>query len=365
MLIRLARIEDAEAVAEIAESVRYRSGEADATCGYLVYVGTPSEYRARIADSGICYVAEEENRVVAFLLMSRTGAVNTATHLGVGAVAERMFAEDALLVDQIGVGPQARSRGFGPAMYQRMLEDLKPHRITASIMHFPLRNEKSIGFFARTNGWKCIGEYSEGDAFLWGMYEWRADGRQGDLRYPLGHFLYGNVANEVDLAARVERIRVLPDVLREAVGKIQEDALDVPVRPGAWSARQIIHHMADGHSVMMIRSRLILTEEQPPVKTFDENLWAELADAKTAPVEESLRLLEGLHARFAQLIASRPHADMEREMFHPEQGLVKLDLRFIGEKFSASVTLPKGITGELVWRRKRLELALGQSDFVC
>jgi len=61
---------------------------------------------------------------------------------------------------------------------------------------------------------------------------------------------------------------------------------------------------------------------------------------------------------------SRPMEHIACNAVHP-QGLVKLDLRFIGEKFSASVTLPKGITGELVWRRKRLELALGQSDFVC
>jgi uncharacterized damage-inducible protein DinB/ribosomal protein S18 acetylase RimI-like enzyme len=325
MHIRLARIEDAEAVSAIAESVRYRAGEADARRGYLVYVGTPAEYRTRIANSGVCYVAEENGKVVAFLLMSRQGAVSTATHLGVGAVAERMFAEDALLVDQIGVSAEDRGKGYGPALYDRMMLDLSPQRMTAAIMHHPLRNEKSIGFFSGSKGWKCIGEYSEGDAFLWGIYEWRADGRQGDPRYPLGQFLYGNLANELDLAARVERLRVLPDILREAVSKISDDTLDLPIRPGAWSARQILHHMADGHGVMMERARLILTEEQPPVKTFDENLWVELADAKTAPVEESLRILEGLHARFARLIASRPHADMEREMFHPEQGLVKLD----------------------------------------
>ena len=141
----------------------------------------------------------------------------------------------------------------------------------------------------------------------------------------MGRFLYTGPANEVDLAQRVERLRVQPALLRAAVERLDHDALDIARPHGAWTPRQIVHHIADGHLVMTERVRLILTEDQPPVKTFDENAWAELADAKTAQVEESLRLLEGLHARLVRLIASRTHEDMLREMIHPEQGLVKLD----------------------------------------
>ena len=207
-------------------------------------------------------------------------------------------------------------------MYERMVEELKPARITACIMHWPLKNTRSIGFFEGKCGFKCIGEYHEGFGYLWGIYE---HGSQADVRYPIGRFLYTGPANEVDLAQRIERIRVQPALLRAAVEKLDEEALDRAPRPGAWTPRQIVHHMADGHQMMMGRVRLILTEDRPEVKTFEENLWAELADAKSAPVEESLGVLEGLHARIARLIASRPHADMLREMRHPEQGLVKLD----------------------------------------
>ncbi len=324
MQIRKATELDASGIAEVAESVRFRPGQADPRQGYLVYVGTRAEYAARLAGSSVGYVAEENGRIQGFLLLSHM-AGDTATHASTAGVEALLFGGGAFLVDQIGLRPKASGQGVAGRMLTMTIEDLQPSRLTASIMHGPLRNIRSTGFFQGKRGFHCIGEYHEGQGFLWGVYEWKADGSQGDPRYPIGRWLYCDVANEVDLAARIERIRVLPDELRVIVKKFEEDALDVAPRPGAWTARQLVHHMADAHGHLTARARLILTEEQPPVKTFDENTWAELADAKTAPVEESLRILEGLHARIARLIASRPHEEMLREMHHPEQGMVRLD----------------------------------------
>ena len=321
MLIRKARVEDAVAMASIAESVKYREGDADPSRGYLVFVGTAEEYSDRLDGTDTSYVAELDGKVIAFLLTSYDSG-GTASNVEAEEVERRVFGDSALLIDQIGVSPTARGLGAAARMYERMVEELKPNRMTACIMHWPLKNSRSIGFFEGKCGFQCIGEYHEGFGYLWGIYE---HGSEGDVRYPIGRFLYTGPANELDLAQRIERIRVQPALLRAAVEKLEEDALDREPRPGAWTPRQIVHHMADGHQMMMGRVRLILTEDQPAVKTFDENTWAELADAKTAPVEESLRILEGLHARLARLIASRPHKDMLREMLHPEQGLVKLD----------------------------------------
>lgn len=324
IVIRKATPADAPAIAGIAESVRYQPGAADGRRGFLVFVGTPEEYAARLTGNETSVVAELEGRVVAFLLTSFS-AEDTATHTEGGEVLERIFGGGALLVDQIGVLADARGHGAAAQMYTAAVELAQPTRMTACIMHGPLFNDRSIGFFAGKNEFRCVGEYHEGNGFLWGIYEWKADGSQGDPRYPLGKFLYTGPANETDLAQRIERVRVLPEQLRKAASHLSEDELDVAPRAGAWTARQVIHHMADVHSVFAERIRLILTEEQPPVKTFEENLWAELADARTAPVEESFRMLEGVHARIARLLASRPHEDFLREMFHPQQGLVKLD----------------------------------------
>jgi len=170
MLIRKAAAADATAIAAIAESVRYRKGEADPNRGYLVFVGTFEEYSARLSGNNTSYVAELNGDVVAFLLTSYSSE-DTATHTEGAEVMELIFGKGALLVDQIGVSPMARGQGAAPLLFERMLADLQPNRITACIMHQPLRNERSIGFFTGRFGFHCIAEYHEGDGFLWGIYE--------------------------------------------------------------------------------------------------------------------------------------------------------------------------------------------------
>jgi ribosomal protein S18 acetylase RimI-like enzyme len=168
--IRKATIADAAAISAIAESVRYRPETADPTRGYLVFVGTPAEYAARLALSDTNYVAESQGKIVAYLTTSFASG-NTATHVTDATVAEMLFGGGALLVDQIGVRPDARGLGAAPLLYAHAMEELRPPRATACIMHQPLRNLRSIGFFEGRMGWRCIGEYGEGDGFVWGVYE--------------------------------------------------------------------------------------------------------------------------------------------------------------------------------------------------
>ena len=61
------------------------------------------------------------------------------------------------------------------------------------------------------------------------------------------------------------------------------------------------------------------------IKPYDESRWAELPDARTAPVEVSLALLENLHARWVPLLRSLSGADWKRSFRHPELGLVSLE----------------------------------------
>lgn len=150
MLIRKARVEDGVAITSIAETVRYRADFADPTKGYLVFVGTPEEYSRRLEGNDSSYVAEVDGRVVGFLLSCP--------------------ADNALLIDQIGVLPEFRAAA---AMFSLMVAEVQPKRITACIMHGPLFNQRSVGFFKGKCGFQCIGEYNEGDGFTWGIYEWK------------------------------------------------------------------------------------------------------------------------------------------------------------------------------------------------
>jgi hypothetical protein len=151
-----------------------------------------------------------------------------------------------------------------------------------------------------------------------------------DLQYPVGKFTWDR-SGEGLLASEAERSAWLRDVeetaahLRAAVAGLTEEQLDTPYRPGGWTVRQVVHHLADSHMNAYTRFRLALTEDEPPIKPYNEKNWAELSDARTAPAELSLSLLEAMHARFVLLLRAVPPTDFARAIKHPELGRVTLE----------------------------------------
>ena len=73
-----------------------------------------------------------------------------------------------------------------------------------------------------------------------------------------------------------------------------------------------------------VRFRLAATEDAPTIKPYQEAKWAELDDAKTAPIEVSLTLLEALHERWIRLLRGYQAADFARRLNHPEIGELAL-----------------------------------------
>jgi hypothetical protein len=147
-----------------------------------------------------------------------------------------------------------------------------------------------------------------------------------DLSYPIGRFDWPeSVAPEVR-ARLIGEIEVAPARFRAAVQGLAEQQLDTPYRPGGWTVRQVVHHVADSHLNSYVRFRLALTEDQPTIKPYDQSKWAELPDARTAPVEPSLQLIDSLHQRWVVLLRSMPDADFARTFLHPERGVVRLDI---------------------------------------
>jgi uncharacterized damage-inducible protein DinB len=146
-----------------------------------------------------------------------------------------------------------------------------------------------------------------------------------DLRYPIGKLVSVPNLNESQRAQLIDAIQEAPERLASAVAGLSDAQLDTPYRPGGWTVRQVVHHVPDSHMNALVRFKLALTEEQPTIKTYDEARWAELADAKTTPIEPSLALLENLHKRWVQLLRSLTPDQWSRKMQHPEIGLVALD----------------------------------------
>ena len=148
----------------------------------------------------------------------------------------------------------------------------------------------------------------------------------GTIRHPIGDFV---IDPEVTASKRRQWVRQIADMprgLAAAVSGLDESQLGTPYRVGGWTPRQVVHHLADAHMNGFVRFKLALTEERPPIKTYEETLWAETADGREAPAELSVRLLAALHERWTILLESVTDPQFRGCAFsHPDRGLMTLD----------------------------------------
>lgn len=145
-----------------------------------------------------------------------------------------------------------------------------------------------------------------------------------DLRYPVGPHDVLAPAEEPQLREAIRDIAELPDRLAAAVAGLDDAQLATAYRPGGWTARQVVHHLADSHVNAYIRLRLALTEESPMVRAYDETRWAELPDAADADVAPSLALVRGLHDRWSRLLATLGPEAFRRSLRHPDHGALSV-----------------------------------------
>ncbi|HMB90707.1 MAG TPA: putative metal-dependent hydrolase, partial [Rhodothermales bacterium] len=110
-----------------------------------------------------------------------------------------------------------------------------------------------------------------------------------------------------------------------AVQGLTDDQLDTPYRPDGWTVRQVVHHVPDSHLNSYVRFKWALTETEPLIKTYDQDGWSTLPDARTASIEMSLILLDAIHERWLALLQGLSEDDFARTFKHPEWGLVRLD----------------------------------------
>jgi uncharacterized damage-inducible protein DinB len=150
-----------------------------------------------------------------------------------------------------------------------------------------------------------------------------------DLQYPVGKFQWGGGVTDAQRQQLIDQIEQAPGQLRQAVAGLSEEQIDTPYRPGGWTVRQVVHHLADADMNIYTRFRLALTEDEPTIKPFAQERWVALEDARTAPPEISLSLLESLHRRWVLLLRSLHPADFARTFRHPEMGVVTLD-KYLG-----------------------------------
>ena len=136
-------------------------------------------------------------------------------------------------------------------------------------------------------------------------------------QYPIGPFQLPTVISEEDLLVATERLEHFPSKLIDLVSSWDDLQLDTPYREGSWTARQLIHHIADSHTHSFIRYKWALSEQTPLIKAYDQDGWAALSDAKM-PIESSLNLIQAIHSKLVFIIRSLSEFDLEKAFIYPE-----------------------------------------------
>lgn len=143
------------------------------------------------------------------------------------------------------------------------------------------------------------------------------------LRYPIGkeneQEEYGSGFDERLKIQLLTDIKMLPSNLEYAIQNLDSAQLETPYRPGGWTVKQLIHHVADSHMNAYTRFKLGLTEENPVIKPYDQEAWAKLSDTEKLPINISLTLLHALHTRWYQFMFDLTESQWQRTVYHPER----------------------------------------------
>jgi uncharacterized damage-inducible protein DinB len=145
-----------------------------------------------------------------------------------------------------------------------------------------------------------------------------------DLSYPIGKYEKDTKITAEQRKQFISAIAELPNALRKSVENLSEEQLDTPYRPGGWTVRQVVHHVGDSHLNSLIRFKLALTENNPTIRPYAEDLWAETAEYRM-PIDVSLNLIESLHERWTKLLESFSDEDFSKTLTHPDSGIWTLE----------------------------------------
>jgi hypothetical protein len=115
-----------------------------------------------------------------------------------------------------------------------------------------------------------------------------------------------------------------PEVVARAVAGLSDAELDRRPSPQDWTAREVVHHLADAETRSAIRIRQLLAEDAPTIHAYDEELYARTLHYDR-PIATSLELLRAVRASTAELLDRLTDANCARTGTHTESGPYSVD----------------------------------------
>lgn len=119
------------------------------------------------------------------------------------------------------------------------------------------------------------------------------------------------------------------DAVGAALEGATDDDLDRRPPSGAWTAREIVHHLADSESMAYIRLRRLIADDDPVIQGYDEPQWARRLHYDR-PIEASVAVLRAVRTASHQLLSALTDDEWAREGTHSEyDGAYSVD-RWLG-----------------------------------
>ncbi|HVN49710.1 MAG TPA: putative metal-dependent hydrolase [Bacteroidota bacterium] len=145
-----------------------------------------------------------------------------------------------------------------------------------------------------------------------------------ELKYPVGKFQI--VASSPELRTKlIHQFRTAPQELYRAVDGLTTEQLLSTYRPGGWTLAQVVHHLVESDINAYPRMKYALTVDVPTVMVAEQSLWAEISDAKSPAIKNSLILFEAIRNRWADAFEALPQELFEKKWLHPRYGMLTID----------------------------------------
>lgn len=137
------------------------------------------------------------------------------------------------------------------------------------------------------------------------------------LRYPIGKFVSPQEINSRQIKEAIAYLKIFPQFLRDTLVVLDEEQLNTPYRPGGWTVKQVIHHLADSHMHAFIRLKQALTADNPTIMPYEESKWAEKGDYNL-PLSTPISIVGAVHHKLGALLDEMSELDFNRTYYHPE-----------------------------------------------
>ncbi|MBS1816509.1 MAG: DinB family protein [Acidobacteria bacterium] len=109
-------------------------------------------------------------------------------------------------------------------------------------------------------------------------------------------------------------------IVAEALSGAKDEDLDTAPGEGKWTAREIVHHLADSEMTSAIRLRLLLASPSPHIVGYDQEAFAKKLYYQDRPIEASLDAFNAARRTTAELLDRMSEADWLKEGTHSEHG---------------------------------------------